>query len=64
MEEWILILFLYAGTLSSSDSVSLVAVHGFKSEIACINAGQKAERLETFMKNSKFICVNNGVIDK
>lgn len=54
---WILIIFMYAGLLSRSDSVAITSVNGFQSEMACQQAGKKIKSLETLFKDSKFICV-------
>ena len=55
---WTLILFVYAGAFSDSDSVALTNVEGFKSEGACEYYGSKAASLVSGTKKSyKFICV-------
>lgn len=55
---WVLILYIYAGALSTSDSVSLTSVPGFTSEQACLVAGKKSNDLVSLsQKNNRFICV-------
>ena len=55
---WILIISLYAGMLSSKDSVALTSIPGFKSYELCDAAGHKAtNKLATLLKGSKYICV-------
>ena len=56
--NWILIIYIYAGVLSSGDSVALTNVHGFASESSCVVAGKSAERLTTgSSKVYRFVCV-------
>ena len=55
---WILILYIYAGALSKSDSVALTNVQGFATEQTCKTAGEKANALvEGSFKNVRYICV-------
>jgi hypothetical protein len=61
MVEYTLILFLYAGMMSNSDSVALTNVPGFKSQAACEAAGSlAASKLSggTF-KSGKYVCVKS-----
>ncbi len=58
---WVLIIALYASTLSKGDSVALTSVPGFDSELACIIAGDKATSFNTLMKNCKFVCVKTSL---
>jgi len=57
---WTLIIFLYAGTFSKSDSVALDSISGFSSYNLCEEAGEDISELETLFKNSKYICVRTG----
>lgn len=61
MIEYTLILFLYAGVLSKSDSVALTNVPGFKNQGACQQAGMAAVKQLTTgtFKDGKFICVRS-----
>lgn len=59
--KFILILFLYAGTFSKGDSVSLTSVPGFATEQACLAAGKKSvEMTNGTFKDGKFVCVAEG----
>lgn len=61
MTTWTLIIFLYAGAMSNSDSVALTNIGGFTSEITCENAGKTAvSKFTTLMKGGKFVCVRNN----
>lgn len=56
--EWILILFLHSGILSSKDSVALTSVHGFSSQVECEAAGRASEVLaKGTTKDAKWVCV-------
>lgn len=55
---WTLILLVYAGTFSDSDSVALTNVTGFHSEQECIQAGEKSKKMVSGSKKElKYICV-------
>lgn len=56
--SYVLVLFLYAGTFSSGDSVALTNIGGFKTEQSCISAGKQAMSLpKGTMKEGKFVCL-------
>lgn len=56
--EWVLILAMWAGTFSASDSVTLNTVTGFSSEARCDAAGKAAvKKFTTFKKTVEFFCV-------
>jgi hypothetical protein len=58
--SFILVLFLYAGTLSKGDSVALESVPGFTTETACMTAGEKAQALVKYtLKEARYICVQS-----
>ena len=64
MTTWILILFAYAGTLATGDSVSLVTPI-FASEVACASAGEAAKKLANgSTKVIKYACVPTGIKEK
>jgi len=55
--EWVLILAIWAGTFSSSDSVSINAVVGFTSQQRCELAGELAvKKFSTFKKTVNYLC--------
>ncbi len=57
--EWVLILFIHASLLSSSDSVALTQVP-MENEKACRLAGDAARSLVSgTTKNTRYICVRN-----
>lgn len=61
MNEWILILAMWAGALAKGDSVSVTSVHNFRSEEACKIAGKvSVKEFTTPFKTVKFICVKNS----
>jgi hypothetical protein len=60
MSEWVLIICVYASTLSPSDSLALATVYKFKTERDCMVAGIKSQAFETLKKGSRFICVKTG----
>jgi hypothetical protein len=53
--EWILILVIYASTLSRSDSVAITTI-AFNTSAECETAGKLARELETSFKSTKYIC--------
>jgi len=56
--SWILVLFVHAGALSSTDSMALTTVPGFKSELVCQAAGKQAQMLgKNTTKDVKFVCL-------
>lgn len=58
---WILILFAHAGAMSDKDSMALTTVEGFKSEQACVAAGNQATKMASMTtKVIKFTCVKAG----
>lgn len=58
MTEWVLVLAMWAGTFSSSDSVSVNTVVGFSSEARCDAAGKTAvKKFTTFKKTVDFFCI-------
>lgn len=55
---WILILFVHAGLTSSTDSMTITNIPGFKTEVACQNAGKQSEQLvKRTTKDVRFVCV-------
>lgn len=56
--NWVLVLWIYAGAMSNSDSMALTSVSGFKNEASCQVAGQAAVKMTTAtVKAGKFVCV-------
>ena len=56
--SWVLVIFLHAGMLSDKDSMALTTVPGFKSEVACQNAGRQSEALaKRTTKEVRFVCL-------
>ena len=57
--EYVLIIFMYAGLLSESDSVAMNNVSGFQTKEFCEEAGNKAmKEFKTFgFKSGKYVCV-------
>jgi hypothetical protein len=57
--EWVLILFIHASLMSSSDSVSLTNVP-MTTQAMCEAAGKAADKLvKGTLKEAKYICVRN-----
>ena len=55
---WILILFAHAGAMSDKDSMALASVEGFKTEQACVAAGNQATKMAAYTtKVIKYTCV-------
>lgn len=55
---WVLILFVHAGAMSNADSMALTNVTGFKSEAACVAAGNVAKTVTSgTVKAAKFVCL-------
>lgn len=55
--EWILIVAMWAGTLSPRDSTALTSIGGFSSQETCTAAGKLAvQKFTTIMKTVDFIC--------
>lgn len=58
MTSWTLILFMYAGVLSSGDSVALTQISGFTNKTACEASGKAASALvKASFKEARFTCV-------
>lgn len=57
--EYVLVIFMYAGLLSNSDSVSMNNVSGFVNEELCKKAGKQAvKEFKNFgFKSGKFVCI-------
>lgn len=56
--SWVLVMYIYAGTFAKGDSVSMVTVPGFHSEVACNEEGAKGNILvKGSAKDYKFICI-------
>lgn len=57
--EWVLVLYIYAGTFAQGDSVALTTIL-MESEKACRIAGDAAKGLVTgSTKNTRYVCVRN-----
>lgn len=55
---WILILFAHAGPMSDTDSMALTSVSGFKTEQACVAAGEQSKKMTSYTtKAMKYTCV-------
>lgn len=55
--EWILVVAMWAGTLSPQDSTALTSIGGFSSQDTCTAAGKLAvEKFSTIRKTVAFIC--------
>ena len=58
MNEWALIIHLYAGIFADTDSLSVTSVSGFSTKAACEVAGKASERLVAQTKKDiKWVCV-------
>lgn len=61
MFEYVLVVVFYAGTMSASDSSSMITIPGFhelQGDKGCYTAGkQLKEEFETFKKSVKYSCV-------
>jgi hypothetical protein len=56
--DWILVIYIYAGTFASGDSVALHTIPGWSSEQSCKEAGEKFSPLvKGTTKEVKFICL-------
>jgi len=56
--SYILVLYIYAGMMSSGDSVSMIQVPGFVTEQACKDAGNAARPLVSgSAKDIRFVCL-------
>lgn len=59
--EWILVIFVHAGILSQKDSMALVTVPGFNSDVQCQKAGKESENLgKSTTKDVKFVCLQRS----
>lgn len=55
---WMLVILVYAGSMSSGDSVALTNVGSFQTEQACIVAGDKVKKMESgTFKVIRYTCV-------
>lgn len=60
--EYILVLFVHAAILSSSDSMALTTVGAFSSYAECKKAGEAANRLTAnTRKDTRYACLERGV---
>lgn len=58
MTYWTLILYIYAGAMSNTDSVTLQTIPGFTSEQTCKAAGEGPKSLvKMSTKEYRFACV-------
>lgn len=58
---WILILFAHVGAMGSGNSNALTNVPNFKTEQACIVAGNKAKTMASgSVKSIEFVCVKDS----
>lgn len=56
--EWILVIYIYAGTWAKGDSVAIQTVNGWKSESECTMAGNKLKPLvDQSSKELRFACL-------
>lgn len=59
--NWILVIMIHAGALSSKDSMAITSVPGFKTQEECIAAGKASEVLgKTTTKDVKFVCLKQS----
>lgn len=57
--EWVLVLYIYAGTFAQGDSVALTTIP-METEKACRIAGDAARGLVSgTTKNTRYVCVRN-----
>lgn len=55
---WTLVLYIYAGIWSKTDSVTMTTVTGFKTEQVCIEAGKKSAPLVADSKKEiRYVCL-------
>lgn len=58
MSTWVLLVAMYAGAWSASDSTALTAIHGFINKEECIMAGRTSIDLARGTKKEvSFICL-------
>jgi hypothetical protein len=56
--KWVLVIFIYAGSFSKSDSVAVTTVEGFTSEVTCEKAGEKLNSLtKGTYKEYRYECI-------
>jgi hypothetical protein len=56
--NWILVLHVYAGMFSDTDSVSIAAVAAFPTKAECQSAGAESQRLvDGTKKELKYVCL-------
>ncbi len=65
MSMWILVIYIYAGMLSDSDSVAITTIPGFVSREACL---KQAEYLKPLVggstKNIRTACIEQGAVER
>lgn len=55
---WVLVMYIYAGTLANGDSVTISTVDNFKTEASCKRAGPYGEKLVSLSSKSyRFVCM-------
>lgn len=59
--EYILLLFFHVGTMGSGNSNATVAISHFKTEMECINAGNRSNQLvKGTAKELSFTCLSQS----
>lgn len=58
MNEWILVIFIYAGILSKGDSVAIQSVPGWTNQTNCEKAGKQLGTLVSgTFKDVRYVCL-------
>lgn len=61
MVEWVLVVHVFAGSFSKSDSVALASIGGFSSQRQCEQAAAKLPTLvKGTVKELRYICISRG----
>lgn len=58
MAVFVLVIFIYAGTLAQGDNVAVTPIYGFRTQQECEAAGRASEKLVTATQKSlRFVCL-------
>lgn len=62
--EWILVIFIYAGAMSSGDNVTVTTIpHTFSTEAECVANGKKSGKLVSgTSKSHDYVCLSRKKI--
>jgi hypothetical protein len=59
--NWVLVIYIYAGTFANGDSVAISNIPNFATKQECVQAGEDAQNLvRGSSKVYRFVCLKKG----